>query len=131
LRKEKHVKIKIDEKTSRTVTVYEVRPADIFDIINKLDGEEEDRSIVDVLKEALPLLTDATAEDLLELYPSDQEEIFKAFKEINSPFLRTVQAVGLGKAAETVWRSLLTDFQGLVAGSFPPAMLTATPSTTA
>lgn len=129
MRKQKIVKIKIDEKTEREITVFEVRPADILAKIDEAERAAEDRSLADVLRDALPLLTDATEEDLEGFYPSDIEDLWRAFKEVNGPFLRIVQAAGLDTVIAGLKSLIVAELSAFASGLLGAAIHTATSST--
>ena len=88
--KEKTIEIDIDDKTKKNFTVFEIRPYDVLKI-----AEQGDVSTLDFINKILDLCSTLTIGDLQELYPSDLEKIYEAFKELNRPFFRGVQAMGL------------------------------------
>jgi len=88
--------------------LYEVRP---YDVIKILETVTPETPLVELVKELLPLCSTAEFEDIhgpAALYPSDLEALYAAFKEINSPFLKAAEALGLWEKA----RSLLVAAMG-------------------
>jgi hypothetical protein len=81
------------------VTIYEVRPLDFLELHQKI--QKEHLSIGEY-ERLLPLCVNISKEQLLQLYPSEMEEIIDAFKEVNRSFLapwptikKTIEKVGL------------------------------------
>ena len=95
MRKQKS--IELDD--GRTVTIKEIK---VFQVVKVLSSEGEDWGAK--FEKLLPMTTaDITVEELGDLYPSEQEEIWKAFEEVNSVFFNKVRAVGLdGKIKEAL-----------------------------
>lgn len=85
--------IKIDD--TRSFTIKELPNSIIWDLINNKQtsaaGSMFDRC-QDLLNLACPELT---LEALLTLYPSETEELWHAFEEVNASFLGPVRRVGL------------------------------------
>jgi hypothetical protein len=106
MRSEKTVQIKIDEKTTRAFTVFEVR---VRDLKNLLDASDMDKSMLELVEKNLHLFTDAGLDDLEALYPSDLEKLYLAWREVNAPLLRAAKALDLGPLLETLRSSLLND----------------------
>ncbi|MDL2320771.1 hypothetical protein LJC47_00275 [Desulfosarcina sp. OttesenSCG-928-B08] len=125
MRREKTVTIQIDKETSRTFTVYEIRPKDVLDRI--FQTGEEDIAISDLFgKDLLPLFTTATPEDLSTLYPSDIKALFDAVVEVNAPLAggmtgtadvarKVVDALNLRPALMGIAASAATESLGFVA----------------
>lgn len=111
MRLEESVDIKVDEKTTRTYTVFEVKPLDAVKIY------EEGKGILDMVREILPMAADITIEDLKALYPSEQELLFDAFKRVNGPFLKAGTALGILEGMEGIRTLLLNEFKNSVVGS--------------
>lgn len=123
MRLEKTVDIKVDEKTTRTFHAYEARPRDIFDAIFK-SGDLEASFKGLMSKDILPMLTDATIDDLQALFPSDVEKLYEAVKEVNAPLLkglRAVEKLDLGPMWEILRSSLINDLVAFAADLLPLA----------
>ena len=119
MRQEETVKIKIDERTDREFTVYEVRPRDL---LGKILNDEKglDVSFRELMAaEVLPLLTTATLADLEEMFPSDVERLYDALMRVNAPLSRGLRATGkvdLGPVWEIIKSSIVNDLVGFAAG---------------
>ncbi len=126
MRKEKVVKIDLDAKTKKEITVYEVRPMDLFELWEKAElADEEDGnsqvSQLDLFKGALHLVSDIGAE-VLELYPADQLELWEAFREINDPTLRLADLPAVEPVIRRVKELITEHFQGTFVSLFEAAM---------
>jgi hypothetical protein len=126
MRLEKEVKIERQGKGPILVKVFEVRPRDLLELLPK-DGADD--SLLATIDKALPLCSDIQMAQFTELYPSEQETLIDAFKEVNRPFLTMAAQMGMGPVIEELRRSLVNDLQRSVINSLPPAISTA--STTA
>jgi hypothetical protein len=58
----------------------------------------------------LPLCTNATWNDLIDLAPSEIEQIWNKFQEVNSTFFVVARAAGLTTVMEEFKRSVMKDF---------------------
>ena len=85
------VPIKIDEKKTREVTVYELS----VKTLRELMRWDEKLSLVDLLDTYLPKFVDLTLDEMDDLYPSDLEKVYEKWKEINAPFLKAARAMDL------------------------------------
>ncbi len=117
MRNQKQVGIQIEEKTTRTFTVYEVRVKDLREL---LTAEDLGSSLLDLGEKYLPLFTDATIDDLDTLYPSDLEKLYHAAREVNRPLLNAAKALNLGPLRERMTSLLLNDLMSFAAGLLPP-----------
>jgi hypothetical protein len=135
LGKSKTVEIDLGGDTVKKYTVYEIRP---YDVLHALEGVEAETPLKDLIGDLLPLCSSLTWEDLHgpnALYPSDIEKLYHAFREINAPFLKAANALGLWEKARAVLTAAVgpqmmkaagDELAGLFAGwSFPA---TGTPS---
>lgn len=68
-------------------------------------------SILDSVTGLIPLLTDATPEFLLDLAPSELEEIYNKIKEVNASFLKVVPL-----------EKMLSDYRNIVTGTITQAL---------
>ena len=90
--KKADIDIEIEDGLKRTFTVFEVRPYDVYEIIQRA---EADGTLIDFVKELLPLCSNLTTDDLKTLYPSDLEKIYDKFKAVNAPFLKACDRMGV------------------------------------
>lgn len=100
--KSKTVEIDLGGDTTKKYTVYEVRP---YDVLKALENVEAETPLRELIEDLLPLCSSLTWEDLhgpQALYPSDIEALYTAFKEINAPFLRAANALGLWEKARAI-----------------------------
>ena len=67
----------------KVIIINEITVRQMITVKEKLS----DMSILDAIKEMLPMLTDAPADFLLDLAPSELESIYEKIKEVNSSFL--------------------------------------------
>ena len=96
--------VKIDDKE---ITVKELTVREILDVFN---GLSEASSPQEILLGDLPKLTDASAEDLVSMAPSDLETLVEAAKRVNASFFKIAQRAGLGKILETILATFQHDF---------------------
>lgn len=99
----KDVNLKTNDGKDRIIRVYEIRPKDLIDIYEKIIANPEDAQFKSIFQDdALPIFTNADPKVIMDLYPSEMEELIKAFKSVNAPFLRGVQKLNLDKVLEAV-----------------------------
>lgn len=100
-------KTKTMQMGQRSFTVRELPVRVIWDLVN--NGTEKTGG-VDRMKNMLQLgCPDLTEEVLLDMYPSELEELWQAFEEVNASFLGVVRRVGLDQAIITAVREAITD----------------------
>lgn len=116
MRLENEVKIQVDESTTKTYRVFELKPMDVIKI------HEQRKDLMEMVREILPMASDIGLDDFISLYPNEQKKIFEAFKEVNAPFLEAAQSLGLTKAVDGVKSLLLNEFKQSVAASLKQAM---------
>lgn len=106
---------------TRSFTLKELPVRVIWDLINNSQNEQStgmlDR-VQNLLKLACPELTQ---EILLELYPSEIEELWQGFEEVNAAFLGLIRRIGLDKALIGAVREAITTSIGQFAASLPAA----------
>lgn len=95
--------VKIDDKE---ITVKELTVREVLDIFN---GLSDSTNIKETLLGDLPKMTDATAEELLEMAPSDLETLVEAAKRVNASFFKIAQQAGLGKMLERILETFRLD----------------------
>lgn len=120
--KQKTLTIKLDDDLEKDFTVYEIRPYDLFQIMDQQD------SVLQFAEKMLALCSTVTTEDLKILYLTDIEKLVEAFEEINSPLARLAKKFGLNTFIDTLRFEIKKIFGELSASLFKPA--TPTPSTT-
>lgn len=105
---------------SRSFTVRELPVRVIWDLINSGDVKVGG---VERMKTMLQLgCPDLNEDVLLDLYPSEIEELWQAFEEVNAAFLGIVRRVGLDQVIITAVREAIT-------GSMKQFALSSTPGT--
>lgn len=127
MRKQKTIKIDGKEITIRELKVKEIYRiiSGAFEIAGKKeqDGEQSleafGEEISNFLTTYLPLVTkDITHEDALDMAPSELEELYEAFKEVNKTFFTVLQKVGAGNLLQEIKKAIAEDFSKLYADSF-------------
>ncbi len=116
--------IKIDDVE---ITIKELRVRDIFNLFDIA----EDLSLPGLkahIEKILPAVTDIDTNVLLEMAPSEVEELWGAVKEVNDPFFCLVKKLGLMDVLNSLKNSLKTDFLNLFSESLTKA--TPTPGIT-
>ena len=83
MRREKIIKIQIDESTHKEYKLFELRPKDLFSLWDNM----ENVSYIDLIKKLLDMGSNIPYDELVEMYPSDWEIIEKGFMELNGFFL--------------------------------------------
>ncbi len=84
MQRKKVIQIEIEEGEKKDVTIYEVRPKEVYNIFFDSD---KGSNLTTELKDFLPKCTSLTLDELADLYPSDMEVVIKEFKEVNASFL--------------------------------------------
>lgn len=74
----------------RPVTVYEVRVREVLELLSTPDKE-----LAEAAQELLPKCISLTQEELLDLYPSEMDEVWAAFEEVNDSFFSKLRAAGI------------------------------------
>lgn len=124
MRIEEEVKIKISDTETRVFKVYEARPKDVLSAL-LMANECPDLTVKKLFgDEFLPQLTNATIEDLSNLYPSDVNKLFEAIKRVNAPLLEAVRE-SHGPQIEALKSSIINILLTSVAGLFVPDIPTA------
>lgn len=116
MRLEKDVQINVDDSTTKTYRVFELKPMDVVKI------HAEGKDLLDMLREGLPLASNIDLDEFLDLFPNEQEKIFEAFKEVNAPFLKAAQNLGLTGILAEGKTLLLSEFKKSVAASLTADM---------
>ena len=81
---------------NRSFTVRELSVRTIWDLVN--NSGDETVSGIDRMKDLLKLgCPDLTEETLLEMYPSEIEELWQAFEEVNASFLGVCRQMGIDR----------------------------------
>ena len=106
---------------TRSFTLKELPVRVIWELINNSQNEQStgmlDR-VQNLLKLACPELTQ---EVLLELYPSEIEELWAGFEEVNAAFLGVIRRIGLDTALIGAVHEAITTSIGRFAASLPAA----------
>ena len=102
--------IKIDDKE---ITVKELTVKEIISIGNKLTSESKEGfdSIKAVFGEHFAVgIEGISFPELWDLAPSELDQIYKAFKEVNHVFFQVARQAGLIEMIETIKEALKQDF---------------------
>jgi hypothetical protein len=117
--------IKIDEKE---ITVLEVKVSDILEILGlqeekKADGKisegpgDQLKDLVAIIRKYLPqFVQNITLEDMIDMAPSEIEQVYNAFKEVNSTFFSLAQRLKLGEMLERMKDAIIADCSAMFAG---------------
>ena len=102
----------------KIITIHEITVRQMLNIKESLGN----RNVLEALQELLPLLTDASTDFLLELAPSEIEEIYCKVKEVNASFFRVVPLDQiLAGYKETVMQIIVSNLSKLSAQSLQQA----------
>ena len=112
MRKQKTVKI--DDKE---IAIKELRVKDFVEILEGVSADTSIAALRGQIEKLLPLATDLTVESMMEMSPSELQQIYDGFREVNSVFFEGAGALGMGSLLAELKNSLLKDFSGLLAGS--------------
>ncbi len=114
---------------SRSFTLKELPVRVIWDLINNSQAKET-TGMLDRFQDLLHLACpELTPEVLLELYPSEIEELWQGFEEVNAAFLGVVRRIGLDKVLFLAVHETITTSITQFAGSLPAAMVPASGTT--
>ncbi len=113
----------------RSFTLKELPVRVIWDLINNSQAQET-TGMLDRFQDLLHLACpELTQEVLLELYPSEVEELWQVFEEVNAAFLGVVRRIGLDKALFLAMHETITTSITQFAGSLPAVMVPASGTT--
>jgi len=118
-------KIKTIAIGTHSFTLKELPVRTIWDLINNAqagDSADVTGRFQSMLSLACPELT---KEALLDLYPSEIEELWAGFEEVNSAFLGTIRRIGLDVALIKAVKEAVTSSIEQFASSLPAAMVPA------
>lgn len=105
----------IDDKI--TFTCYEIRPKDLIYVYNK--SKESGNLKESIFEDLLPKLTNATREEIENLYPNEIEMLLEGVKECNRPFLERLKILTklpeIKELIEDVKVSMLKEFSDVYA----------------
>ncbi|WP_310601438.1 hypothetical protein [Desulfobulbus sp.] len=92
-------------------------------VVRQLVNRENTGSILDRGQELLQLsCPELTVDSLLELYPSEVEELWHGFEEVNASFLGFARLVGLDRAMIDLVHKVVRTSIGQFASSLPAVM---------
>ena len=84
---------------TRSFTLKELNVRAVRDLMNNEQGSEQNTGFADRFQSLLVMACpELTHEVLLDLYPSEIEELWQAFEEVNSAFLGVIRKIGLDQA---------------------------------
>lgn len=110
---------------NRSFTLKELPVRVIWDLINNsptADQAEKPAGMLDRFKDLLRLACpELTQELMLELYPSEIEELWRGFEEVNAAFLGMVRLAGIDQALIGAVKTAVSSSIGQFAGSLSPA----------
>jgi len=105
--------IKIDDKE---ILIKELRVKDVLELMETSEGQE--KSWTDLIKEFLPRVTNLTIDELTAMAPSEIQQIYDAFKEVNAAFFEMARAVGMDAALTELKTGIQKQLAGIVADSW-------------
>jgi hypothetical protein len=112
-------KVKTIPIGTRSFTLKELPVRVIWELINNSKAEQTTGPL-DRLQELLHLACpELTEEVLLDLYPSEIEELWQGFEEVNGAFLGAVRRIGLDKALSLAMEESITSSMTQFASSLP------------
>ncbi len=109
--------IKIDY---REVTVMELTVQDIMELFQA----DKEADFLELVNTWLPRTTDLTLEEMKTMAPSELEQVFNTWKEVNSAFFRMARAAGLGQILTELQEAMKQDFVRLFFASLKPGTQT-------
>lgn len=110
----------LDNIGDKPVTVYEIRPRDILDWL----GDEKSIKDIEKGKELLAQCCTLTVDEIIDLYPSESEQVWQAFEEVNSAFFALLRATGVLDEVKDLIRMVASEFKEQFARQYRLAMLT-------
>lgn len=102
----------------RSFTLKELHTRQVWGLINNESQQPMMERCQDLLKLGCPELD---KEALMDLYPSEIEELWKGFEEVNAAFLGMVRLVGMDRALIEAVKMAVSSSIGQFAASLPPA----------
>lgn len=122
-------KIKTITIGQSSFTLKELPVRKIWELIN--NAQEGDAGDVTGRFQSMLALAcpELTKEALLDLYPSEIEELWAGFEEVNSAFLGTIRRIGLDVALIEAVKEAVTSSIAQFASSLPAAMVPASGTT--
>lgn len=113
-------KVKVVQIGQRSFTVKELPVRAIWGIFN--GGEDVRTSLLDRGQQLLSMACpELTTDAILDLYPSEIEELWKGFEEVNAAFLGMVRQVGLDLALIEAVKAAVSSSIGQFAPLSQPA----------
>lgn len=110
----------LDDIGGKPVTVYEVRPRDILSFLAEGDGIKD----LERGKELLAQCCTLTLDEIIDLYPSESEQVWQAFEEVNASFFGLLRATGVLDEVKDMIRMIAKEFSAQFAMRYRLAMLT-------
>ena len=116
MRKERKFKI---EGHDKTIEVYELS---VRQIINFMEDDSLGDLSLPALKslfsdKLLPLGSNLSYDELVEMYPSEIKECWEKFREVNASFFEGLEVMGLTNIVNTVKQAIIKDFSNLLVNS--------------
>ena len=112
MRKERKFKI---EGYDKSFEVYELSVKEIIGLIE--DDSVSDLSITalkELFTKLLPIGSNLSLEELLEMRPSEIEECWRKFREVNASFFEGIKKMGLTSMLNTVKEAIIKDFSEML-----------------
>ena len=104
----------------RPVTVFEIRPRDVLGWL----GDEATLKDLEKGKELLAQCCSLTVNEILDLYPSESEQVWQAFEEVNASFFALLRATGVLDEVKDLIRMVASEFKEQFVRQYRLAMLT-------
>ncbi len=102
---------------TRSFTLKELHMRKVWGLLNN----DDQVPMLDRCRELLKLgCPELDTETLLDMYPSEIEELWKGFEEVNAAFLGPVRLIGMDRALIEAVRDAVTTSIGQFAFSLPP-----------
>lgn len=102
----------------QSFTLKELNTRQVWQLLNNEGEQPMLERCQGLLKMGCPELN---ADALLDLYPSEIEELWKGFEEVNSAFLGMVRLAGIDQALIEAVKTAVSSSIGQFAGSLPTA----------
>ncbi|RLC88913.1 MAG: hypothetical protein DRJ03_01340 [Chloroflexi bacterium] len=115
------------EGYDKSFTVTELTVKQIIGLVQddvQTAGDDFDALRSIFADKVLPLASNVTMEDLVEMAPSDIKEFWDHFYKVNSVFFEMARKSGLKAVLETLQTAILSDFGKWLAGSLRPDIKT-------
>lgn len=111
-------KTKVVTIEGKDIVVKELTVKQVLGLFSKDGAKFGDITLPDVVdkfQDLLPIATGMTADELMEMAPSELVTIYDTFKEVNAVFFEVLASLGITKILAEVKTSTVQNFSGLFA----------------